>query len=198
MNSKYVLTDARAVHPNTNKIMKKIFATIFAFIAIASMTMLSSCGGAPSNEEVGEIIYKYESHDKLSERDYGTLIRYISAAVDDIAPINKEMLEVAKKIEFPKINIRDIWYFSIDMSYTGDLDELIYSIDPNKFAENYETLQDCTQKIEKVGEKYEYLKQAQQIVKYSGTYMGEPNHDKVMELRERIEKENIDAPFLFI
>lgn len=77
--------------------MKKLISTIFAFVAIALMTVLSSCGGAPSNEDAGKIINKFESGDKLSESDYGTLISYISAAVDDIAPINKEIQEVAEK-----------------------------------------------------------------------------------------------------
>lgn len=177
--------------------MKKLISTIFAFVAIALMTVLSSCGGAPSNEDAGKIINKFESGDKLSESDYGTLISYISAAVDDIAPINKEIQEVAEKMGYPECPSKAI-IETFGMINLDDINDANNTLDSNGIDPGIKTMLECLQKLEKVGEKYEYLKQAQQIVKYSGTYMGEPNHDKVMELRERIEKENIDAPFLFI
>lgn len=177
--------------------MKKFITAVFTFVAIASMTVLSSCGGAPSNEEVGEIINKFESGDKLSEGDYGTLIRYISAAVDDIASINKEIQEAAEKMGYPKCSSKAI-IEAFGMINLDDIDDANNTLESNGIDSDLKTMLECLQKIEKVREKYEYIKQAQQIVKYSGTYMGDSNHDKVMELRERIEKENIDAPFLFI
>lgn len=177
--------------------MKKLISTIFAFVAIALMTVLSSCGGAPSNEDAGKIINKFESGDKLSESDYGTLISYISAAVDDIAPINKEIEDVAEKMGYSKFPSEAIIerFGRINLD---DIDDANNTLDSNGIDPDIKTMLGCLQKIEKVGEKYVFLKQAQQIVKYSGTYMGDSNHDKVMKLRERIEKDNIYAPFLFI
>ena len=177
--------------------MKKLITAVFTFVAIASMTVLSSCGGAPSNEEVGEIINKFESGDKLSEGDYGTLISYISAAVDDIASINKEIQEVAEKMGYPECPSKAI-IETFGMINLDDINDANNTLDSNGIDPDIKTMLECLQKLEKVGEKYEYLKQAQQIVKYSGTYMGDSNHDKVMELCERIEKDNIYAPFLFI
>lgn len=73
--------------------MKKIFATLFAFAAIASMTMLASCGGAPSNEEIGKIVDKYEDDaESLTESDYNKVFDYFVAA-------SNEQLDICKDID---------------------------------------------------------------------------------------------------
>lgn len=67
--------------------MKKLFTTLFAFAIVVSMSVLASCGGAPSNERVEELMNKPE----LSEDDYGELISYVEAAADEAIPVYQKL-----------------------------------------------------------------------------------------------------------
>lgn len=83
--------------------MKKLFSTLFALAVIVSMTMLTSCSSAPSNESVGKIVEKYNNGDKLTEADYTTLLDYAEAALDEALPVAKEAQEIAKSGDMDKI-----------------------------------------------------------------------------------------------
>ena len=86
--------------------MKKIFATLFAFAAIASMTMLTSCGGAPSNEEIKKIVDRYDEgggSNELNDKDYDMLISYLEAAVNEALPLAKEMKKADENDDYDKV-----------------------------------------------------------------------------------------------
>lgn len=84
--------------------MKKLITMLFSFAIIASMTVLSSCGGAPSNEEVHKIIDKYEENKKsLTEKDYDMLVDYTVAAVSESIPIQKEVAKAKKDCDDDQI-----------------------------------------------------------------------------------------------
>ena len=83
--------------------MKKLFSTLFALAVIVSMTVLTSCSGGPSNESVGKIIEKYNSGDQLTEADYGTIIDYVDAAMDDVLPIYQEVQKAYENQDMDKI-----------------------------------------------------------------------------------------------
>lgn len=83
--------------------MKKLFSTLFALAVVVSMTMLTSCSGGPSNESVGKIIEKYQNGDKLTEADYGTVIDYVDAAMDDVIPLYKEVQEAQENSDMDKL-----------------------------------------------------------------------------------------------
>lgn len=82
--------------------MKKLFSTLFALAVIVSMTVLSSCGGV-NNASVGKIIEKADNGEKLTEADYGTLIDYVDAAMDDMLPLYKEVQEAQESGNFDKL-----------------------------------------------------------------------------------------------
>lgn len=83
--------------------MKKLFSTLFALAVIVSMTMLTSCSGGPSNESVGKIIEKYNNGDQLTEADYGTVIDYVDAAMDDVIPLYKEVQDAQENSDMDKL-----------------------------------------------------------------------------------------------
>lgn len=88
--------------------MKKLFSTLFALAVVVSMTMLTSCSSGPSNESVGKIIEKYQNGDKLTEADYGTVIDYVDAAMDDVIPLYKEVQEAQENSDMDKLkSLRD-------------------------------------------------------------------------------------------
>lgn len=83
--------------------MKKLVSTLFALAVIVSMTVLTSCSSAPSNESVGKIIEKYNSGEQMTEADYGTVIDYVDAAMDDVIPLYKEIQEAQESNDMDKI-----------------------------------------------------------------------------------------------
>lgn len=88
--------------------MKKLFSTLFALAVVVSMTMLTSCSSGSSNESVGKIIEKYQNGDKLTEADYGTVIDYVDAAMDDVIPLYKEVQEAQENSDMDKLkSLRD-------------------------------------------------------------------------------------------
>lgn len=71
--------------------MKKLISSLFALAVIVSMTVLTSCGGGVDNAKVGKIVEKSNNNEQLTEADYGTLLDYIDAAMDDALPIYKDV-----------------------------------------------------------------------------------------------------------
>lgn len=71
--------------------MKKLISSLFALAVIVSMTVLTSCGGGVDNAKVGKIVEKSNNNEQLTEADYGTLLDYVDAAMDDALPIFKDV-----------------------------------------------------------------------------------------------------------
>lgn len=82
--------------------MKKLFTAMFTLAMIISLSVLTSCGGAPSNNDVKKIIEKYDDKGELSEKEYGVLIDYFDAAMDEALPIAKEMMKAQKNGDYDK------------------------------------------------------------------------------------------------
>ena len=82
--------------------MKKLISTLFALAVIVSMTVLTSCGGV-DNAAVGKIVEKYDNGDDLTEAEYGTLIDYVDAAMDDALPIIKDMQDAVADGDMVKL-----------------------------------------------------------------------------------------------
>lgn len=83
--------------------MKKLFTTMFSLALIISLSVLASCGGAPSKASVDKVIEKYDASEELTESDYSVLIDYISAAMDDALPLAKEMKKAYENDDYDKI-----------------------------------------------------------------------------------------------
>lgn len=71
--------------------MKKLFTAMFSLAMIISLSVLTSCGGAPSNSDVKKVIEKYDDKGELSEKDYAVLLDYIDAGMDEAVPVAKEI-----------------------------------------------------------------------------------------------------------
>lgn len=82
--------------------MKKLFTTMFSLALILSLTVLSSCSSGPSSESVKQIIDKYDNDDKLTEADYGVLIDYMSAGIDEAIPLAKDLNKAIEKGDYEK------------------------------------------------------------------------------------------------
>lgn len=78
--------------------MKKLITSLFAFAAILSMTVLSSCGGGAP--DVKDIIKKYDAGEKLTEGDYSELIDYLEASFDELIPLAKEYEKINTLTEY--------------------------------------------------------------------------------------------------
>ena len=76
---------------------------MFSLALILSLSVLASCGGAPSKESVDKVIEKYDDSEDLTEADYSVLIDYISAAMDDALPIAKEMKKAYENDDYDKL-----------------------------------------------------------------------------------------------
>lgn len=83
--------------------MKKLVSALFALAVIVSMTVLTSCSSGPSNESVGKIIEKYNSGEEMTEADYGTIIDYVDAAMDDVIPLYKEIQKAQESNDMDKL-----------------------------------------------------------------------------------------------
>ena len=83
--------------------MKKLIWTLFAFAVIVSMTVLTSCGSKVDNATVGKIVEKYDNGDDLTEAEYGTLLDYVDAAMDDALPIIKDMQDAVADGDMVKL-----------------------------------------------------------------------------------------------
>lgn len=86
--------------------MKRFITAVFAFIAIASMTVLSSCGGSPSNEQIKEIVDRYDDgggSNELNDKDYDMLISYLEAAVNEALPLAKEIEKADENDDYDKV-----------------------------------------------------------------------------------------------
>lgn len=79
--------------------MKKIFATLCSLALFLSLTVLASCGGAPSNAEVKSILDK----DELTQSDYTKLIDYMEAAYGEAMPIYEKQREAKKNDDMDKV-----------------------------------------------------------------------------------------------
>lgn len=84
--------------------MKKLLKTLFAFAIVVSMSVLASCGGAPSNEEVGKLLEKYNDEGELTQAEYGMLIDYIDAVSDDALPLAKKLNAAYKEDDMDKVS----------------------------------------------------------------------------------------------
>lgn len=71
--------------------MKKLFTAMFSLAMIISLSVLTSCGGAPSNSDVKKVIEKYDDKGEISEKDYSALLDYLDAAMDEALPLVKDM-----------------------------------------------------------------------------------------------------------
>lgn len=83
--------------------MKKLISTLFALAVIVSMTVLTSCGSKVDNATVGKIVEKYDNGDDLTEAEYGTLLDYVDAAMDDALPIIKDMQDAVADGDMVKL-----------------------------------------------------------------------------------------------
>ena len=80
--------------------MKKLIKSLFALAVVFSVTVLSSCGGAPN---VSGIIDKHDAGETLTEADYSALIDYAAAAMDESIPVIKDMKEAMESGDVDKI-----------------------------------------------------------------------------------------------
>ncbi|MDE6317840.1 MAG: hypothetical protein K2L73_05530 [Muribaculaceae bacterium] len=81
--------------------MKKVFAKLFGLALIVSLSVLSSCGGAPSNEEVKAITEKHIS--TVTDSEYGKLIDYVGAAINDALPVVKKINEAKEAGDYDNL-----------------------------------------------------------------------------------------------
>lgn len=83
--------------------MKKLITALFTLTLIVSMSILASCGGAPSNEQVEKIIEKYDE-EKLSPSDYQTLITYVDTAIDKATELFKARKKAEKNDDYDTLD----------------------------------------------------------------------------------------------
>lgn len=76
---------------------------MFTMALVMSLTVLASCGGAPSNAEVGKIIDKYDETGELTEGEWGTLLDYIDAGLNDALPLAKEAQKAIADDDYDKL-----------------------------------------------------------------------------------------------
>lgn len=81
--------------------MRKFIFALFAIAFVASMASLTSCSGAPSNEEVEKILDK--SRSELTETDYSNLIDYYEAATNETISVLKDVRAAAEKGDDAKV-----------------------------------------------------------------------------------------------
>lgn len=83
--------------------MKKLFTALFSMALIVSMTVLASCGGAPSGNDVKKVVEKYQNNDELTKADYEVLLDYVEAAMDEAIPLAKEITKAYEDGDDSKI-----------------------------------------------------------------------------------------------
>lgn len=80
---------------------------MLSLVLMASFSILSSCGGAPSNDEIEKILEKYDDDDELTESDYNSLIKYVDCAIDEVTPLFKERKKAEKDDDFDALDRLD-------------------------------------------------------------------------------------------
>lgn len=87
--------------------MKKLFTAIFSFAMVMTMTVLASCGGAPSSADIEKIIDKYNDDEQLTPGDYNDLISYVDAAIDEVEPIMKKKEQARENDDYDRVDKYD-------------------------------------------------------------------------------------------
>ena len=59
-------------------------------VMVITITGVSSCSSAPTNERVGGIVEKHDKGETLSEGDYSVLIEYMGNRVKELIQIEKQ------------------------------------------------------------------------------------------------------------
>lgn len=139
--------------------MKKIFSILVFTILLATVSLISSCGGSDregdgkekvSDAVVERIIDKYDEGETLTKNDYKKLIAYLENAVDEALPLMKKASAASES--------RD--------------------------KEAYRKLMD---KIKRIEDKYSFMNQVYRIVDNADSdEMGTSNKKKVERMFEKM------------
>lgn len=188
--------------------MKKLISTIFAFVAIASMTMLTSCGGGRSpQEEADWAIAKYEQEpQKQVSPIFGNYYNLIDDEaqvcywmyIDKINTENPEKGIFEKKAEANKI-VEDYFQTKIakEKEYLEHRTDIPFEYNKERFSEAEIHIENISEKQVDFGGTFTYIPTYTHRYPHVDAYFkksdGTPAHNNEFDSRFKCELECIEG-----